>query len=123
MSSESIVNKNAGKAPTNKPIVVNPNAIPGLFFNLDTNNANVTGIVILNNIIPINDRYILWLPNSRKGNANTVLTTDVIFIFALSINRPPKALPIPIKQNNNIIKLKESNEKIITIYLYQRFVK
>jgi hypothetical protein len=51
--------KKIGAIPKNSPMVVRPNASPGLFFKTETNNASVIDIVILNITIPSRDTIII----------------------------------------------------------------
>ena len=95
--------KKIGAVPRNKPIVVIPNANPGLFFNLDTIIPRVIAIVIEKNITPIKDIIIMLSPKHKKGIANSVDAIATFLIPNTSDNIPPNAFPIPIVTKNIIV--------------------
>ena len=72
--------------PRNNPIVVKPNASPGVSFNTDTNNASVMDIVILNNRTPNNDNNIILSPwrkenvinNTKQNKMNKNVINNII---------------------------------------------
>ena len=96
-----ILKKNIGAVPKNKPIVVSPKAKPGFFFKTLTNIASVIDIVIEKAITPINEIIIILSPKHRNGIASNVLKIATFLIPNTSLNIPPRALPKPIKVNNN----------------------
>lgn len=59
MMKELIFMKKIGNVPKNNPIVVSPNASPGVFFKVDTSIPKVVDIVILNSKIPIKDIHMI----------------------------------------------------------------
>ena len=74
--------KNAGSEPVNKAIVVIPKEKHGFFGSFETKIATVTGIVILNSPIPINDKIINELPKSKNGRDNMRLMNEV-FVYPI----------------------------------------
>ena len=89
--------KKIGTEPRKRLIVVRPKARPGAFFKTETKIANVTDIVILKSITPINEIIIILSPNRRKGIAPITLINAVFLTPILSQRIPPRAFPIPIE--------------------------
>ena len=75
----------------NNPIVVNPNARPGVLFKTDTSNPKVIAIVILKNITPIIETIIRLSPIIKNGNAHIVLIIAVFLIPIISERIPPQS--------------------------------
>ena len=95
--------KNIGAVPKNNPMVVNPNAKPGVSFSTDTKRPSVMDIVILNINTPSKE-IIMWLsPNRRNGKAPTVLIIAVFLTPIKSEIMPPRAFPKPIEQYRRIV--------------------
>ena len=92
--------KNIGAVPKNKPIVVNPNASPGLSLYILVSNASVIAIVIEKNITPINETTIKSSPKHKNGIATSVLNIPTFLIPYASDKIPPKHFPIPMVTNS-----------------------
>ena len=88
--------KKIGRVPINRPIVVQPNASPGLCLKTETSMASVIDIVMLKSITPARETNILLSPASRNGSAADALIIAVFFTPKASAKIPPSAFPAPI---------------------------
>ena len=89
--------KKIGTVPRKRPMVVRPNARPGVFFRTETRSARVIAIVIEKNITPISETTIMLSPKRRNGSAPSTLIIAVFLAPILSQRIPPRAFPKPIE--------------------------